>query len=90
MSMKVMLSMPEHFLKEIDRQAREEHRTRSELLREAARQYLDRSRPSKRPIDDPKIRDAFESLDELRSQWSGRWDSATVIREMREGRYGRE
>lgn len=35
-----MVSMPEDMLKKLDRRAREEHRTRSELLREAARRHL--------------------------------------------------
>lgn len=35
-----MISMPDEMLKKLDRRAREEHRTRSELLREAARQHL--------------------------------------------------
>jgi len=33
-----MISMPDEMLKKLDQKAREEHRTRSELLREAARQ----------------------------------------------------
>lgn len=35
-----MVSMPDEMLKQLDRQAQKEHRTRSELLREAARQHL--------------------------------------------------
>ncbi|MFQ5903238.1 MAG: CopG family ribbon-helix-helix protein [Candidatus Binatia bacterium] len=35
-----MISMPDEMLKKLDRRAREEHRTRSELLREAARHHL--------------------------------------------------
>ena len=35
-----MVSMPDEILKKVDRRAREEHRTRSELLREAVRQHL--------------------------------------------------
>ena len=35
-----MVSMPDDMLKKLDRRAREEHRTRSELLREAARRHL--------------------------------------------------
>lgn len=35
-----MVSMPDEILKKLDRRAREEHRTRSELLREAVRQQL--------------------------------------------------
>lgn len=35
-----MISMPDEMLKKIDEVARKEHRSRSELLREAARQHL--------------------------------------------------
>jgi CopG family transcriptional regulator/antitoxin EndoAI len=37
---KVMVSFPDEFLSEIDRIADEEHRSRSELLREAMRLYM--------------------------------------------------
>ena len=35
-----MVSMPDEIVKKLDRRAREEHRSRSELLREAVRQHL--------------------------------------------------
>jgi predicted transcriptional regulator len=35
-----MISMPDDMLKKLDDAARKEHRSRSELLREAARRYL--------------------------------------------------
>lgn len=35
-----MISMPDEMLKKLDRLAKQEHRSRSELLREAARRYL--------------------------------------------------
>jgi Arc/MetJ-type ribon-helix-helix transcriptional regulator len=35
-----MVSMPDEMVKKLDRRAKEEHRTRSELLREAVRQHL--------------------------------------------------
>lgn len=37
---RVMLSIPEPFLETIDSVARAEHRTRSDLVREALRRYL--------------------------------------------------
>lgn len=40
MAAKVMVSFPEEFLAEVDRVAREEHRSRSELVREALRLYI--------------------------------------------------
>jgi CopG family transcriptional regulator/antitoxin EndoAI len=41
MANKVLVSLPEKFLEEVDRVAAEEHRSRSELIREALRSYLD-------------------------------------------------
>lgn len=40
MTSKVMVSFPDEFLSEVDRIATEEHRSRSELLREAMRLYM--------------------------------------------------
>jgi len=39
-TVRVMLSVPPDFLKEIDEQAKLEYRSRSELVREALRQYM--------------------------------------------------
>ncbi|MDX2084621.1 MAG: ribbon-helix-helix domain-containing protein [Candidatus Melainabacteria bacterium] len=39
-SARVLISLPDTFLDEIDQIADEEHRTRSELIREALRNYI--------------------------------------------------
>jgi Arc/MetJ-type ribon-helix-helix transcriptional regulator len=41
-----MVSMPDEMVKKLDRRAQEEHRSRSELLREAARRHLAAAEPS--------------------------------------------
>ncbi len=41
---RVLISMPENFLGEIDKVADYENRTRSELIREALRTYIHRNR----------------------------------------------
>ncbi len=41
---RVLISMPERFLDEIDTVAENENRTRSELIREALRTYMNRNR----------------------------------------------
>jgi len=41
MANKILVSLPEKFLKNVDRVAAEEHRSRSELIREALRAYLE-------------------------------------------------
>ncbi len=61
--MKVMVSFPEEFLAEVDRIAAAENRTRSELLREAVRVYIEMKQAQRRPIDDPKVRRAIEIQD---------------------------
>jgi metal-responsive CopG/Arc/MetJ family transcriptional regulator len=41
---RVLISMPENFLGEIDKVAGNENRTRSELIREALRTYIHRNK----------------------------------------------
>src|SRR6266540_4843551 len=41
MANKILVSLPEKFLETVDRAAVEEHRSRSELIREALRAYLE-------------------------------------------------
>lgn len=41
MAIKILISLPQEFLEDIDRIAREEHRSRSELVREALRSYME-------------------------------------------------
>ena len=41
MANKILISLPEKFLEDVDRVAVEEHRSRSELIREALRAYLE-------------------------------------------------
>lgn len=40
MTITINLSMPSELLKLVDKHAKSEHRTRSELIRDAARQYI--------------------------------------------------
>lgn len=82
---KVMVSVPNEFLMEIDRVAQEEHRSRSELMREAMRLYLEVQNKRKRPGDDPMIRRAVAVQDAISrlSPGSGE-DSVDEIRQWRE------
>jgi len=41
---RVLISMPEQFLSQIDTVAEGEHRTRSELIREALRTYINKTK----------------------------------------------
>jgi CopG family transcriptional regulator/antitoxin EndoAI len=42
MANKVLVSLPEKFLEDVDRVAAKEHRSRSELIREALRAYMEK------------------------------------------------
>ena len=86
MTVKVMVSFPDEFLAEVDRVAREEHRSRSELLREAMRLYIE-TRHRARPGDDPRVQAAVAAQDELSQVAPGAGqDSAEDIRRWREAR----
>ena len=58
---KVLLSIPEKFLNQIDEFAQTEQRTRSELIREALRTYMRRNNM----FDKKKISKEAEMLDKL-------------------------
>lgn len=56
-----MVSMPDEMLKKLDRRAREEHRSRSELLREAVRRQLAQPLSSETPSPLENSRPAKQS-----------------------------
>ncbi len=85
---KIMISLPEEILKEINIAAQAEHRTRSEFIREAVRAYLQKGAGYPRPIDNPEIRKAYDAIINNPMRWPGKLDSTQVIRKMRETRYG--
>jgi Arc/MetJ-type ribon-helix-helix transcriptional regulator len=87
-SKKIMFSLPDSLLEQIDTVAAEENRSRSELIREATRRYIAGRPCGRRPIDDPEIRAAVESMDRVAKKFSEGFDSTGMIREMRDKRYG--
>ncbi len=58
---RVLISMPEKFLDEIDSVANNENRTRSELIREALRTYMYRNqvRNSSKSVSNAELLDAL-------------------------------
>ncbi len=87
MATKVMFSLPKEFLAEIDRLARQEHRTRSELIREALRLYLEVRQGYRYPGADPRVRQALAVQDGLSQMAPGSGeDSAEDLRAWREAR----
>lgn len=87
MTKKVMVSFPDEFLEEVDRIADEEHRSRSELLREAMRLYMVVRRGGGQPSADPRVQAAVSIQDRLAEVAPGSGeDSAVDIRRWRETR----
>jgi metal-responsive CopG/Arc/MetJ family transcriptional regulator len=82
---KVMISLPEEFLKKVDKTAKAQGRSRSELIREALRAVLDGKEKARR-----SWKESLAPLTALEHQWIGQWDSTDIIRYFRETRYGRE
>jgi Arc/MetJ-type ribon-helix-helix transcriptional regulator len=71
---KVMVSFPNEFLQKVNRAARSQGRTRSELIREALRVTLGEKQARR------SWKDAVAPLRELESAWVGEWDSTDIIR----------
>lgn len=87
MTTKVMVSFPAEFLDEVDRIAREEHRSRSELVREALRFYIGLRQEQRRPGENPFVRQAVMTQDRLSRAAPGTGqDSTADIRRWREAR----
>lgn len=85
--MKVMVSLPEEILAEIDRAAQEEHRSRSVFLREAVQLYFDVRKARRTPGQDPRVQHAVAIQEMLAHQDTLlEWDSTTEIRRWREKR----
>lgn len=82
---KVMVSLPDAFLRRVDRAARDQGRSRSELIREALRVALAGREGGRR-----SWKEALAPLKALEEAWVGQWDSTEIIRYYRETRYGQE
>jgi metal-responsive CopG/Arc/MetJ family transcriptional regulator len=87
MTSKVMLSFPDDFLAEVDRLAREEHRSRSELVREALRHYIEMRQRQRSPGQIPHVQHAVQIQNELAQLSPGAGeDSTNDVRRWREAR----
>jgi Arc/MetJ-type ribon-helix-helix transcriptional regulator len=78
---RIMISLPEDFLKKVDRAAKAQGRSRSELIREALRTMLAGSEQGRRVW-----METLAPLKELEQQWVGQWNSTDIIRYYRETR----
>jgi metal-responsive CopG/Arc/MetJ family transcriptional regulator len=82
---KIIVNIPDEFLKVVDETAKREHRTRSELLREAIRLFLRERKERPFPLRmDPEVIRALKVQDESRGKLHNlKFDSAEVIRKFR-------
>lgn len=79
MTAKVMVSLPEAFLEEIDRQAKTEQRSRSEFLREAVRFYLRARQGTLAPGQLPEVQQAVAIQDQLAAAVADSESNSTEI-----------
>ncbi|MDQ3386392.1 MAG: ribbon-helix-helix protein, CopG family [Actinomycetota bacterium] len=83
-----VVTVPEDFLEEVDERAKSEHRSRSELVREALRSYL-RSGGSRGDISDrPEVKRAIQIQDETQRILEGSgYSGSEAVRKMRDRIY---
>jgi metal-responsive CopG/Arc/MetJ family transcriptional regulator len=81
---KVMISLPKDFLKEIDRIARKEKRSRSELFREAARLYVQVRQARTVHWQNPAVQRAIAIQDAIAREDRVTWDAVAEVRKWRE------
>ncbi len=87
MTVKVMVSLPETFLEEIDRRAKVEQRSRSGFFREAVRFYLRAQQGTLAPGELPEVQQAVSIQDQLAAATTDTvTDSTEVLRRWRDRR----
>jgi metal-responsive CopG/Arc/MetJ family transcriptional regulator len=87
MTTKVMVSFPDEFLAQVDAVAEAEHRSRSELIREALRQYMTAREETVRPGDRPNVQAAVRIQDEISRALPGTGEESTeILRHWRDSR----
>jgi metal-responsive CopG/Arc/MetJ family transcriptional regulator len=83
-SAKIMISVPEEMLSELDHKAREDHRSRSEFIREAVRHFLELKKTPDVPGRNQRIREAVSVQDALAQEDSSKdWNGTEEIRKWR-------
>ncbi len=79
------MTLPEELLRRADRAARDAGLTRSRLLAAVLEGYL-RGANGRRPLDDPRVRKAWEKIRDGKFNWVGHVDIVREIRRTREAR----
>ncbi|NOZ63970.1 MAG: ribbon-helix-helix protein, CopG family [Caldiserica bacterium] len=83
---KVMISIPQEFLEEIDTLAKKEHRTRSELIRESLREYFVTHGGFSSAAKNLERKKAIQYIRKNAYKWKGEKEASQIIREMRDKR----
>lgn len=83
---RINVTLPEEFLKEVDKTAKEEHLSRSELFRRAVQAYWElRWQKAMEKKRAQNIEEAIAIQKKLRAK-AGDWDGVAEIRKWREAR----
>jgi len=84
---KIMVSIPEEMVADLDQAAKQEHRSRSEFVREALRLYIQRRKSHSIPDQASEVRKAIAVQDALAAADTARdWDGTYEIRKWRDRR----
>lgn len=84
--MRLNIVIPDDLLGEIDRAATQDNLSRSGLLQEAAKAYLDRRRHQRETAERKvKMEKAAVEMDRLAEKF-GKWDGVKIIRHFRDSR----
>jgi len=84
---KVMVSIPEEMVADLDQVAKQEHRSRSEFVREALRLYIQVKKAPSIPGQVPGVRKAIAVQDAIATADTATdWDGTYEIRKWRERR----
>lgn len=85
---KVMISLAPGFLREVNALAKTEHRSRSELVREAIRTYCVARMERGAGVNWQERRRAAARILNTKIRWPKGETAVSIVRKMREGRYG--
>lgn len=84
MDARVNITMPEEFLKEVDRLAKEEHLTRSALIRESVEAYIVKKNEELAEKERRERMQKAAKLQDALAKKTGKWDTVQVVRRIRE------
>lgn len=84
MDARVNITMREEFLKEVDRLAKEEHLTRSALIRESLEAYIVRKNEELAEKERRERMRKAAKLQDALAKKTGKWDTVQAVRRIRE------